>query len=66
MSRTFQLKLLDPDYNLPGHGVLADSAFPVSGLMKTKIMTPLKDGDLDRAPPELRYGGNLLNGVWAK
>ncbi|ETV83051.1 hypothetical protein H257_04794 [Aphanomyces astaci] len=33
-----------------GHGVVADSAFPVSGGLIGKIRTPLKDGDLERAP----------------
>lgn len=31
ISRPFQEKLLREDINLPGHGVLSDSAFPVSG-----------------------------------
>jgi hypothetical protein len=34
ISRKFQHKLLRDDINLPGHGVLSDSAFPVAG---TKI-----------------------------
>lgn len=39
---------------IPGTGVAADSAFPVSQGAVGKIVTPLKDGDLDRASPECR------------
>jgi hypothetical protein len=46
-SRPFQLKLCRDDINLPGHGVLSDSAFPVCGDMFGRIVTPLKDGDID-------------------
>jgi hypothetical protein len=48
-SRGFRAKLLDPRMTLEDHGVLADSAFPVSGEMKGRIVTPLKLGDLERA-----------------
>jgi hypothetical protein len=54
MSRGFRTKLADPLRNVPGHGVLSDSAFPVSGDMFGRIMTPLKDGDLLRAHPWAR------------
>jgi len=50
-SRQFQQKLCNNDKNLPGHGVLSDSAFPVSDHMFGKIITPLKENDLERAPP---------------
>lgn len=53
-SRQFQEKLCNPDMTLPEYGVLSDSAFPVSGALKGKILTPLKDGDLDRALPATR------------
>jgi hypothetical protein len=33
--------------------VLADSAFPVAGRMFNKIITPLKDGELEKTPVEL-------------
>lgn len=56
MSRAFRQKLVNPSFTLPGYGVVADSAFPVSGDMHGKIITPLKDGDLDRSSPELRLG----------
>lgn len=56
MSRNFQLKLMDEAINLPDHGVLADSAFPVAGDLERRIMSPLKDGEIDRAPPDLVTG----------
>ena len=49
MSRSFREKLSDPARNVDGHGVLSDSAFPVSKEMFGRIMTPLKDGDIERA-----------------
>lgn len=49
MSRVFREKLSDPTRNVDGHGVLSDSAFPVSREMFGRIITPLKDGDLERA-----------------
>jgi hypothetical protein len=55
-SRKFQKKLLKAEINLPGHGVLSDSAFPVSGLLFNKIITPLKEGELERHKPALRPG----------
>lgn len=63
MSREFQDKLADPRYTLDGHGVLADSAFPVSGSMHTKIMTPMKDGEWERAAPHLQAGLAIMNAV---
>ena len=57
-SRKFQIKLARDDINLPNHGVLSDSAFPVTGLMFRRIITPLKDNDLERADPAVR--GMLL------
>lgn len=49
ISREFREKLADDRKNVPGHGVLSDSAFPVSGDMFGRIMTPLKNGDLERS-----------------
>ena len=46
-SRDFQEKLADPNLTLPGHGALADTAFPVRGCPLGAIMTPLKGKDLD-------------------
>ena len=49
ISREFREKLADDRKNAPGHGVLSDSAFPVSDDMFGRIMTPLKCGDLERS-----------------
>jgi hypothetical protein len=54
-SRGFQEMLQDARLTLQDHGVLADSAFPVSGEMSRRIVTPLKQGDLARA---IMQGGN--------
>lgn len=54
MSREFREKLSDNAKNVPGHGVLSDSAFPVSNDMFGRIMTPLKDGDIEKAHPGAR------------
>ncbi|ETV82642.1 hypothetical protein H257_05217 [Aphanomyces astaci] len=55
-SSPLRAKLLDEMLTLRGHGVVSDSAFPVSRSMLGKIRTPLKDGDLDCASPECRAG----------
>ncbi|KAJ3344741.1 hypothetical protein GGF32_008953 [Allomyces javanicus] len=47
-NREFQERLLNERYTLAGSGVVADSAFPVSGELNGRIRTPLKVGDLDR------------------
>jgi len=54
MSRRFREKLADPNLNAPGHGVVSDTAFPVSDDMFGKILTPLKEGDIEKAPQRLR------------
>jgi hypothetical protein len=54
MSRQFMDILSDSNRNVDGHGVLSDSAFPVSSSMFGSIMTPLKDGDLGRAHSDAR------------
>ena len=54
MSREFMDILSDSNRNEDGHGVLSDSAFPVSSHMFGRIMTPLKDGDLSRAHRDAR------------
>ena len=48
ISRPFQEKLCRDDINVPGHGVLSDSAFPVSGDCFRRIMTPMKEGEEDK------------------
>ena len=53
-SRPCQMKLINDDLTLQDHGIISDSAFPVSGALLGKIITPLKDGDLLRANPLVR------------
>ncbi|KAJ3377854.1 hypothetical protein HDU80_003115 [Chytriomyces hyalinus] len=50
MSHAFREKLLDERKTLREYGVTADSAFPSNARMFNKIVTPLKVGDLERAP----------------
>jgi hypothetical protein len=54
MSRPFCEKLCNPAKNAPNHGVVSDTAFPVTNEMVGKIMTPLKEGDIEKAPQHLR------------
>ena len=54
MSRKFCEKLRDPLRNAPDHGVVSDTAFPVADDMLRRIMTPLKEGEIENAPPEYR------------
>jgi hypothetical protein len=60
-SRLFQEKLRNIEKNLPGYGVVADSAFPVSGVMYNLIVTPLKEGDLDRMCAEDRVAAQAVS-----
>lgn len=54
ISRSFRDKLSCSVKNVDGHGVLSDSAFPVGQEMFGRIMTPLKDGDIERAHRDAR------------
>lgn len=54
MSRGLQNKLVDEDIMEPRHGILTDSAFPVSGDLFQRIMTPCKEGDIERSHPQAR------------
>ena len=56
-SRGVRDKLRNPCLTLDDYGVLAESAFPVSGDMKGQIFTPLKRGDLEKA---INAGGNVV------
>ncbi|KAE8912593.1 hypothetical protein PF005_g9015 [Phytophthora fragariae] len=48
-SLCFRFKLLDPAVCPPVHiNFVSDSAFPCSTAMTVRILTPLKDGDIDR------------------
>ena len=60
ISRPFQVKLAKSKKNLPGHGVVADSAFPVSGECYGRIMTCLKENDVENASPNARRGLILI------
>jgi hypothetical protein len=61
MSRGLQLKLCD--HNLVGAGMklASDSAFPIRGDVAGKIVTPLKEGDLERVPPECRLAMQVMS-----
>ena len=50
MCRDLIVKLLDPTKTLPDHGAVSDTAFPRTRELEGKIMTPLKEGELERAP----------------
>ncbi|KUF99515.1 Crossover junction endonuclease [Phytophthora nicotianae] len=56
MSFALQEKLADVRITVPGTGVAADTAFPASKGTRGRIVTPLKDGDLERAPERCRLG----------
>ncbi|EGZ08177.1 hypothetical protein PHYSODRAFT_526823, partial [Phytophthora sojae] len=56
MSRQLQRRLADPSKTIEGGYCATDSAFPVSDTCRKRIVTPLKDGDLERASPECRAG----------
>ncbi|ETP27814.1 hypothetical protein F442_22901 [Phytophthora nicotianae P10297] len=50
-------KLLDPKFcPVSRMNVVSDSAFPCSTELTGRILTPLKDGDIDRILPSLRSG----------
>ncbi|ETO77486.1 hypothetical protein F444_07323 [Phytophthora nicotianae P1976] len=61
----FCMKLLDPTYCPDVRmNVVSDSAFPCSTAMTGRILTPLKDGDLERIQPLLRSSARTLhNGI---
>jgi DDE superfamily endonuclease len=56
ISREFQEKLMNPAKTMLGTGVIADSAFPACNDMFGRIITPMKEGDLERASLECRPG----------
>ena len=47
--------MIDPTLTHPDTRVASDSAFPVSGPLFGKIITPLKKGELARVDPVLRF-----------
>ncbi|EGZ26553.1 hypothetical protein PHYSODRAFT_467875, partial [Phytophthora sojae] len=56
MSRQLQRLVADPSKPIEGGCCATDSAFPVSDTCRKRIVTPLQDGDLERASPECRAG----------
>ncbi|ETO66159.1 hypothetical protein F444_16595 [Phytophthora nicotianae P1976] len=57
LKHTFGAKLLDPKFcPVSRMNVVSDSAFPCSTELTGRILTPLKDGDIDRILPSLRSG----------
>ncbi|ETN16130.1 hypothetical protein PPTG_06346 [Phytophthora nicotianae INRA-310] len=57
----FRNRLLDPKYCPdPRKNVVSDSAFPCSTEMTGRILTPLKDGDLERLTPSVRSSARTL------
>ncbi|ETI33759.1 hypothetical protein F443_19591 [Phytophthora nicotianae P1569] len=62
MSLEFQRRLMDPQLN-PDFlfGVVAESAFPCADEMTGRILTPLKEGDLNRLLLSVREVAKLLS-----
>ncbi|ETV81263.1 hypothetical protein H257_05825 [Aphanomyces astaci] len=54
VSRQLQARLADGRYAGVGMKVASDSAFPVAGPCAGRIITPLKQSDLERQPPANR------------
>lgn len=52
MARDLIDMLLDDNRVADGHGIVSDTAFPVSQGLHNRIISPLKDGDLLRAHPD--------------
>lgn len=59
-SRELQDKLLDERFCDPEYGIVSDTAFPVGVALMRKIVSPLKEGELERARPEIQ-GVMLIN-----
>jgi len=54
MSREIQERLLDPYFVADNHGIISDTAFPVGKDLVGRIMSPLKEEELERAHPQAR------------
>ncbi|KAF0728094.1 hypothetical protein Ae201684_013924 [Aphanomyces euteiches] len=61
MSRRLQEILSDPWRTGAGMKIASDSAFPVSGRCAGRIITPLKEGDLERHPHDCRLGMKAMS-----
>lgn len=55
-SRALQIKLRDERFIMAGMGLADDSVFSVMVAAVGNIVTPLKEGDLDREGPGLHLG----------
>lgn len=54
-------KLLDPTKTADGHGLCADTAFPVGKELKRRIVSPLKEGELERYPRQLQPAASAVS-----
>jgi hypothetical protein len=61
MCSEFVEKICRDDINLPGHGVIADSAFPSTGRCFQRIISPLKQNELENAHPAAREAMKRVN-----
>jgi hypothetical protein len=61
MSRDLQIKLCDPTIVGVGMKLASLSAFPIRGDMDGKIIAPLKEGDLECAPPQCRLAMQVMS-----
>ncbi|ETI30579.1 hypothetical protein, variant 1 [Phytophthora nicotianae P1569] len=62
MSLEFRRRLMDRELNPDRRfGVVADSAFPCADEMTGRILTPLKEGDLNRLVPSVREVAKSLS-----
>lgn len=61
MSRAIQEKLANPALVGEGLRLAVDPAFPVGGAVAGKIVILIKEGGLDRVPPECGFGMSALS-----
>ena len=61
ISRRLQHRLLDEKFLAPNKKICTDSAFPFRGDLAGKIITPIKEGDLERVPPHSRRGLQIMS-----
>ncbi|KAF0712305.1 hypothetical protein AaE_012062 [Aphanomyces astaci] len=66
VSRHIQAHVSDELFVAPGMKIASDSAFPVSGRCSGRIITPLKEDDLDRNPPRDRQAAEWGMGATGK
>ena len=54
-------KLLDTNTTLPNHGLCADTAFPVGPALFRHIVSPLKEGELEKMDPWLQPAASRIS-----